>query len=615
MISRLISGLVDLGKDNDVRLLRLRTALALSTGFQLVVVEAEPGPIRNGAIRRIQSWAGREPIGALAAVSLDADATLPAQLSGKSGVILFGLEAPSPTEAPARDWIAELNWSRDALPGLVPGPLILVVSQTTHRDLFERAPDLYSWRRHTTRVTVTVPELAFPLSSPGDHYWLEQRRRLTEILVEGETTKGRPRVILLSLADVLMQLGDENSALRLLDEAASPDSRSPGGDESYKIKIGRAEFALQRRDLAAARALLDEVMSPHVGVLPSSRTAKNFVGLLRAKLLAAEGAWNPAAIELSRAAQVEPASELHVLVLAREGLCQVALARGEIADARREIADLIRVANPCLDAWGTGLLLRVAEVVVDVYPDEILPLLEATFVSARLSQWTDTMVAIQCLRARRASRLGRIELAREELVRAKRWIRTEDPSEVHASICLSEAEVALVAGVGAKDDIAGLLVRARELFRSTAPRQAAVSGTLLGEYWRHLGRAELAVDAYQVAADDARKARAPTLAANAELGELGAAVEGGVEQDDTMDRLRAIADRFCAAEQAQSEGIARTDLGLCLLRRGFRAAAFVELEQARACFVATTDAISESRVVAFLDAARRDRTDLPTTGG
>jgi tetratricopeptide (TPR) repeat protein len=403
-----------------------------------------------------------------------------------------------------------------------------------------------------------------------------------------------------------MQLGEEHRALGLLDEAAPPDRSllEEDDDESYKIKIGRAELAVQRGDLAAARTLLDEVMSPHAAALPSSRTASNFVGLLCAKLLAAEGVWDAAVIEFSRAARVGPGAELHVLVLAREGLCQIALARGDIADARREIADLIRVAGPCLDAWGTGILLRIAEVTLDVYPDEIFPLLEATFVSAKTSQWTDTMVVIQCLRARRALRLDRTDFAHEELVRAKRWIRVEDPSEVHASVCLSEAEVALAAGVEANEDIAALLVRARELFRPTAPRQAAISGTLLGACWRHLRRVEAAVDAYRVAADDARAARIPTLVAHAELGELAAAVEGGVEQDDVMDRLRAVADRYRAAEQALSEGIARADLGRCLLRRGFREAASIELEQARACFVATTDAISESRVVELLDAAR-----------
>src|SRR5712671_5468408 len=135
----MISSVVDLGRDNDARLLRLRTALALGTGFQLVIVEVEPGPIRGEVVRRIQTWSRHEAIGALALVSLDPDATLTAQLGLKSGAIVTGLEPPSPTVAPARDWIAELNWSRDALPRLVPGPLVLIVSQVMHQGLFERA--------------------------------------------------------------------------------------------------------------------------------------------------------------------------------------------------------------------------------------------------------------------------------------------------------------------------------------------------------------------------------------------------------------------------------------------------------------------------------------------
>jgi len=64
-----------------------------------------------------------------------------------------------------------------------------------------------------------------------------------------------------------------------------------------------------------------------------------------------------------------------------------------------------------------------------------------------------------------------------------------------------------------------------------------------------------------------------------------------------------LADGFRELDHAQSEGVARTDLGRCLLRRGLRAAAVVELERARACFAATTDAAAELSAVQLLEAA------------
>jgi len=590
-----ITGIINLGRDNDARLVRLRTALALGTGFQLVIVEAEPGPIRKEVIRRIQAWSGHDSIAALALVSLKDDAPLAAQLGGASGAIVTGLEPPSPIEAPVRDWIGELNWTRDALPELVAGPLILVVSQVMHRTLFEQAPDLYSWRRHTAQVTVTVRDLAAPLSSPGDRYWLGERDRLSGILADGTFSSIGKTAVLLSLADVLFELGDERGASRVLDEAAlSRASQLDADGDDIALAycdIGRAECALVRGDFAAARQLID-------------KTAPKIVGaLLRGKLHAADGAWDAAVAELEIAGEsARLTSASHVAVHARECLCQVALARGDMASARREIAKLIEIAGPHMDEWGTGMLLRLAQVIVNVYPDEIAPLLDAAFTAAEAACSAETVIRIHCLRAKRAWSLGRIELAQRELTRAKLRTDGDESDEVQASLLLCQACVALAAGVDA--DVSAPLTDARELFRPVASKQAAVAGVLLGEFWRSRGRAQHAIAAYRIATEDARAAGALALASHAELGELGAAVEGEIEQDDACDRLRALAERFCVAGQAESEGLARADLGRCLLRRGFREAAFVEFEQARACFVATTDAISESSVVELLDAAR-----------
>ena len=488
MIPGVISGVVDLGRDNDARLLRLRTALGLGTGFQLVIVEVEPGPIRKEVIRRIKTWSGQASIGTLAVVSLDPDATLTAQLGGKSGAIVTGLEPPSPMETPARDWIAEFNWSRDALPGLVSGALVLVVSQAMHQGLFERAPDLYSWRRHTARVVITARELAVSLSFSGDRHWLHESARFADIVATDLlNAKGRA-TMLLQWAEALLSLGDERRASRVLDQVSVLEGLLTADRYNNFLReycgLLHAECALVRGDFAAARVAVGEI-----DVLPDHYGLEGILALLRGRIHAAEGAWDVAIDELRRAIEfVEDHPEPHLLARARECLCQIALARGEIAQARHEISDLIQVASEHLSEWGFGMLLRLATVAGDLYPDEIPPLLDAAFTEVESLSNKELMVGIWCLRVKRAWLLERAELAYQGLAQAEHWIRPEDPAETHALLALCRAGVALAAGSTSEGEVAVPLARACELFRSTAPRQSVVAGGLLGEFWKHLGQ-------------------------------------------------------------------------------------------------------------------------------
>jgi hypothetical protein len=213
------------------------------------------------------------------------------------------------------------------------------------------------------------------------------------------------------------------------------------------------------------------------------------------------------------------------------------------------------------------------------------------------------MISIACLRAQRLLLLECDELARDAIVDAKRWIDADDAVDVHARVALWEAAIALALGSTSEDEVERPLDRSRELLRSTEPKHAAVAGMLLGAFWRQRGSFKRAITAYRVAATDARTAGDAELAGCAELAELAALVEGEVEQFDAPDRLRGIADQAREAGQTQREAVARTDLGRCLLRRGLRQAAVVELERARACFAATTDAAAELSVAQLLGAA------------
>lgn len=596
----MIAEILELGQENDKRLLRLRTALALGRGFQLVIIEAEPGPIRREVIRRIKTWSGYESIGAFATVTLDPAATLPVQLEQQSGAIVTGFEPPSPTESPARDWVGELNWSRDLLPELVPGPFILVVSQAIHRELFERAPDLFSWRRHTTHVTVIARELALPLSSPGDPYWLEASKRLQSILAQVVVSPSGRTTLLLNLAGVLLHLGDEPAASRMLEEVRAPANTPTDIEDEDLVQLGRAECALLRGDLAIARKLLEAVTRTRVDALQGG------LALLRGKLYAVEGAWDEAVVELMSAIMffAHFAATGLVRARARECLAQVAFARGEIARGRSEIAELVEAARPSANEWGIGMMLRLATAIGDVYPDEIAPLLDAVLAAAASLARREAVIAVRLARARRAWLLSRAAVVREELAHARGLIRSDDSDETHGLVHLYEAAAALVDGGSSEDEGALHLSRAGELLRTTAPKQAAIAEMMLGELRMGHGHHEPAIAAYRAAVEDARAVADHELAAAAELATLGSVVNAEIDDAAMPDRLCELAERFQANGHMLREGIARAHAGRALLRRrGRRESATAELEHARACFEATTDAAREREVARLLEAA------------
>lgn len=157
---------VDLGAENDERMARLREALALGGSFQLVIVQVEPGEQREEVLRRLMGWSGRNGVPQLELVRLGAGESPVMRLaSGHAGVILVGLEADGPDRAErTRQMVTELNWSRDRLPELVRGPLVLVVSQRVQTELFEQAPDFYSWRTHSTSIASQPRKPGSPLA-------------------------------------------------------------------------------------------------------------------------------------------------------------------------------------------------------------------------------------------------------------------------------------------------------------------------------------------------------------------------------------------------------------------------------------------------------------------
>jgi tetratricopeptide (TPR) repeat protein len=611
-----LPGYGDLGPENDERLRRLRASLELGSGFQLIIVEAEPGPIRREVVRRIASWAGRGAIGPLEVVSFHPGAALAALLAVDAGAIVTGLEPAADQPAP-RDWIGELNWARDALPRSVPGPLILVVSQALHQALFERAPDLYSWRRHATHIAVAPPRIEVPLVSPDDRFWRAERERLQQTLAEianrGRQNSLRGPLYRLLLADVLLQLGDPDGACACLrDLPRDLDFALDSSDlrfqcEAASMLVHRelvlAHCALLYRDPVAACRAIDRTIDAAAKRWQVSRSGPegpcpDEFALPRGRLHLLAGEWDAATAVLESASSNPNMSPSWAA--AHEALCQIAFARGDLGLALERVAALGVVLRPQGDTWGPAIALRLGEAVVGVYPDAIEALLDVVPTDGESADDRTRAIAALCLRAERAWQLERPALARAELATAQRWIRDDDPPEIHARLAWCHAGTALAAAATDAADVDAALVRASDLYRARLPAWAATAGLALGLFRAERRQTEPAIAAYRRAAEDARLARDTALTADAELGELVAVTEAKTEQEDTHDRLRALADGLARAGRTQSEGVARTQLGRSLEGRGMHDAAEKEWSRARDCFATAADAAGEARVTELL---------------
>jgi hypothetical protein len=292
---------VDLGAENDERMARLREALALGEGFQLVIVQVEPGEQREEVLRRLQGWAGRSGVPWLELVCLAPGESPVMRLEGEhAGVILVGLEADGVDKAErTRTMATELNWSRDRLPERVHGPLVLVVSQRVQSELFEQAPDFYSWRMHSTSIVPqpralgrlppwfepepedpAVLEAMIAETSALEPPAIRELGRLYARLARARALRGEDaeaeaaldaaydayvragtlddRVDLLLLrSDLAARTGRKEDASAWLEQARQKvRSGLPGPDVSAKLLFHEAMHALDRGDFRSAAAAL-----------------------------------------------------------------------------------------------------------------------------------------------------------------------------------------------------------------------------------------------------------------------------------------------------------------------------------------------------------------------
>jgi tetratricopeptide (TPR) repeat protein len=196
---------------------------------------------------------------------------------GHAGVILVGLESEGPDRAErTRQMVTELNWSRDRLPDLVRGPLVLVVSQRVQTELFEQAPDFYSWRTHSTSITPQPrrPGEALPVNwlgiedtDPEDPDVLESMIAHTEALRPPALRElGR---LYLRLASARSRRGEYAAVDAALDVAHQAYASAGTPDDRANLLLLRGEVARRRGRVDEASDWLNRARSEARSVSPT----------------------------------------------------------------------------------------------------------------------------------------------------------------------------------------------------------------------------------------------------------------------------------------------------------------------------------------------------------
>lgn len=251
----------DLGRVNEARLSKLRRVLRETPGFALVVVTVEAGPLREEVVRRLAVWSGRDGVPSLEMILVTQPESL-TSLSASGGLVLIEPEDALP--AAKIQLVQWLNWQRDGLRNAVSGPLVLVLGKVGHQALFEQAPDLYSWRRHSAAISPPLSHIHVPNLLRRDGSRHEERLRLQSTLEELRAKRALPAFAEAALrrriADLLIQEG-----LYLEAEALSRESLSIFHNEAdalgeLSVVLTLAEAAWGRAAHAQAASLLDRAI-------------------------------------------------------------------------------------------------------------------------------------------------------------------------------------------------------------------------------------------------------------------------------------------------------------------------------------------------------------------
>lgn len=576
---------VDLGAENDERMAKLREALALGGGFQLVIVQVEPGEQREEVLRRLAGWSGRSGVPQLELVRLPAGESPVIRLAGAhAGVILVGLEAEGPDRAErTRQMVTELNWSRDQLPDLVHGPLLLVVSQRVQTELFEQAPDFYSWRTHSTSIAPQPrrPGRSLPLHwlgiedpDPGDPDVLETMIAQTEAL--------RPPALrelgqlYARLASARSRRGDDAAADDALDAAYRACASAGTPDDRINLMLLCVTAARQRGRVDEACAWLHQVQHEAREASPTPIVAIR-IHLLEGLLEIARGHREVAAVALRSAIEAaralgDPRVEADALV-----------AQSSLTDQDHDVVvlmhralDLYRQAgDPTREIY--VLLLLAMHAAARGRSDDAEAYGREALARAEASGSADAMLTSR-------AKLAQIVLDRHDLDLADRLLRVVVPAAGGSAIALA-AEARAALAQRRSDDAGALrhLQDALEAYRRGRDTAAVARVSLdLAELAARTGQSTLALTGFETA-DRLGDSRQRAIAA---LGLAQLVFDREEWTTELSNQLAAAAEMLIAVGDATSADIARGFRGIVLHQLGHEADARDELTTALAGFEA-----------------------------
>jgi tetratricopeptide (TPR) repeat protein len=574
---------VDLGAENDERMARLREALTLGEGFQLAIVQVEPGEQREEVVRRLAGWSGRNGVPGLELVRLAPGDSPVMRLGGVcSGAILVGLEAERDDKRErGRSMIAELNWSRDRLPEMVPGPLVLVVSQRVQTELFEQAPDFYSWRTHSTSIAPQNPGVR-PIGP-----WLERDLEdpaALEAMIAGATSLHPPAVLelarLYARLALVRSVRDEFAEAEVALDAAYDGCVHAGTtDDRVEILLLRSGIEETRGRLDQAAVWLERAQQEAASGVPSPRVAARL--LSAGALLALErGDRVLAATEFRRAIPVFQALGDHAmeatLVSAQAGLT---LQRGETQAGTALLEEALELYRRAGEPAGeANVLMMLARAAATAGRSDDAERYGATaMVRAGVSGSGDMV-------ARTTAVLAQIALTNDHVELAEAILRNQVTAfSADANARLAEARAHLALRRGEPATAERYLRAALEAYRRGGMTWEMVEVSLeLGKLARRAQDFTLALTGFETA----DRLGDPRQRAVAALGLADLDFDRGERTPALAGQLAAATQLLGAAGEATRADMARRDRGVVLLALHRDSEARAELEAALSGFQA-----------------------------
>lgn len=594
---------VELGADNDERLARLRRVFALGDGFQLVVAEVAAAVLLPEIIARMESWSGRDGCPPLHVVQLAGDESAIERLRncGPGGVILYGLSSASEDVDP----IVELNWSRDLLPSLVHGPLVLAVSTDELRALFERAPDLYSWRRHSVQFDIERGGEDHQPFFPWPFYqrildWLD----FVDSGVRPPQSVDRGRW--LALIGLRLQLdGDHDPAEDCLEEAKRRLELSGGDVDRVGRTLLRAADAVTRGAFAEASQELDEAMKlvnqeQDLGPLHNFGFA---FGLAFARTELAYAAGEVAQAEAffldiagGPYTKTQTASALLSLGMIAAQRHDDVVARERLERARKLFAEADELQG---QVWVLEQLAKIAS--RHGRHHEARDLCKAAVGLAEQFRDSDMLIDILIELGLASMAIHDLAGAHSALTEVVSHLTPDVEPKLRGQLALARGRLAL-----AEQDptAAAMFLREAVAAFSDHLRQAARAALLLGECELQLRAWEAAREAYRTAEQLAEQGRDRQSMGLARLGQARAYVEEGQLSEASAVLLAQAADGFADLRQHVREAVARTELGRVLMALGKPTDAITQLERAKALYQAAALPVREDEAANLLAQAR-----------